>query len=123
MDELAQKIARKVVEDTRYFTAIIGLIGVVVGSLLTILGNIVMHCLKQRAEAKRDKPRKDLLRQMLEDQRFADRWRRLETLSHVIGADEDTTKRLLLEIGARGSEDRQELWGLQRYHPFKGPAE
>lgn len=110
-------------EDTQYFTAIFGLIGVVIGALLTILGNIVLHVLKQRAEAKRDKPGKDLLREMLEDGRFPERWRKLETLSHVVGADKDTTKRLLLEIGARGSEDGQELWGLQKYHPFKGPAE
>jgi len=38
---------------------------------------------------------------------------------HVIGADEATTKRLLLEIGARGSEDGQDLWGLLERNPFK----
>jgi len=123
MDDLAQQIARKVVEETGYFTAIVGLIGVIVGACLTILGNIVMHWLKQKAEAKRDEPQKTLLREMLEDQRFSGRWRKLETLVHVIGADEETTKRLLLEIGARGSEDKQDLWGLQKYHPFKGPSE
>lgn len=37
---------------------------------------------------------------------------------HVIGADESTTKQLLLEIGARGSEDKQELWGMIKHHPF-----
>ena len=31
-------------------------------------------------------------------------WRKLETLMRVIGSDDTTTKRLLLEIGARGSE-------------------
>jgi len=123
MDDLAQQIARRVVEDTKYFTAIVGLIGVVVGALLTILGNIVTHCLKQRAEAKRDEPRKNLLREMLEDRYYSDRWRKLETLMHVIGADEETTKRLLLEIGARGSEDKQDLWGLRKYHPFKGQSD
>jgi hypothetical protein len=36
---------------------------------------------------------------------------------HMIGADKETTKRLLLEIGARGTEDQQELWCLIEYHP------
>lgn len=57
--------------------------------------------------------------EMLEDNRFPDRWRKLDTLMHVIGANEETTKRLLLEIGARGSEDKQEHWGLIKYHPFQ----
>jgi len=39
---------------------------------------------------------------------------------HVIGADEETTKRLLLEIDARASEDGQALWGFKKHHPFKG---
>lgn len=38
---------------------------------------------------------------------------------HVIGANEETTKRLLIELGARGSEDGNELWGLIKYHPFE----
>jgi hypothetical protein len=102
-----------------YVTAVIGLIGVVIGSVLTVLGNVVMQCLKERSLAKKDKPRKKLLMEMLEDNRFADHWRKLDTLMHVIGANEETTKRLLLEIGARGSEDKQELWGLIKYHPFE----
>lgn len=45
-------------------------------------------------------------------------WRKLETLKHVIGADEETTKRLLLEVGARASEDGQPLWGLIERNPL-----
>ncbi len=119
MDNLAQEIATKVVEDTKYFTAIIGLIGVIVGSVLTIIGNIVLHVLKEKSKDKKDKPRKELLKELLEDQRFPERWRKLDTLMHVIGADEETTKRLLLELGARGSEDKQGLWGLKKFHPFE----
>lgn len=101
-----------------YDTAVIGLIGVIVGAVITVAGNVALHCLKQRAQAKRDAPRRKLLTQMLEDERFPQHWRKLETLMHVIGSDETTTKRLLLEIGARGSEDGRELWGLLKYHPF-----
>jgi len=121
MDETATAIARKVVEDTQYFTAIIGLIGVVIGSLLTILGNIVLHCLRERANSRKDAPRKKLLIKMLEDDSppHPDRWRKFDTLMHVIGADEETAKRLLLEVGARASEDGQPKWGLLKYHPLK----
>ena len=121
MDETAMAIARKVVEDTQYFTAIVGLIGVVIGSILTILGRIALHCLRARASAKKDAPRKRLLVQMLEDDAppHPDRWRILETLMHVIGADEETAKRLLLEVGARASEDGEPKWGLLKYHPLK----
>ena len=99
-------------------TAWIGLIGAVIGSVLTILGNVVMQCLKERSMARKDRPRKKLLEEMLNDKRFPEHWRKLNTLVHVIGANEETTKRLLLEIGARGSEDQQDLWGLVKYHPF-----
>jgi len=118
MQDLAQQIADKLVHEAGYFSAILGLVGVILGSLLTIVGNLVAYCLKQRAETKRNEPRRRLLRQMLEDNRFTEHWRKLDTLMHVIGADEATTKRLLLEIGARGSEDGQDLWGLIKYHPF-----
>jgi len=118
MEDLARSIAAKVVEDTKYFTAIIGLVGVIVGSVLTIVGNVVIHFLGERSEAKKDKPRKELLLTMLEDRRFRNRWRKLDRLMHVIGADDETTKRLLLEVGARSSEDKQDLWGLVKYHPL-----
>jgi len=118
MDAFIQQIVSQCA-GTGHFTAIIGLIGVIIGSVISAVGTIVAHCLKERARAKRDEPRKRLLIQMLEDERFHDRWRKLDTLMHVIGCDEATTKRLLLEIGARGSENRQEVWGLIKYHPFE----
>lgn len=45
-------------------------------------------------------------------------WRNLSTLSHVIGADEETTKRLLLEVGARASEDGKDLWAMKSRAPL-----
>ena len=105
--------------NNEHFAAWMVLTGAVVGSLLTLLGNVVMQCLKERSLAKKDKARKELLRTMLEDNRFADHWRKLDTLMHVIGANAETTKRLIIDLGARGSEDGQELWGLIKYHPFE----
>ena len=45
-------------------------------------------------------------------------WRKLDTLMHVIGADEEKAKRLLLELGARASEDGQSLWALKSRAPL-----
>ena len=72
--------------------------------------------LKNRRPDKLDDGRKKVLRQMLEDQRF--QWREIATLAHVTGADFDTTKRLLLEIDARASENGNDVWGLISRHPF-----
>ncbi|HYG30652.1 MAG TPA: hypothetical protein VD887_10615 [Allosphingosinicella sp.] len=88
----------------------------VLGSLGTTYLNAVLSKLKPDLVAD---ARKKLLVSMLEDERF--RWRRLERLSHVIGANEEVTKTLLLEVGARASEDGQNLWCLVSRHPFGGP--
>ena len=63
--------------------------------------------------------RKNLLLAMLESEKHS--WRNLETLQHVIGSDTATTKQLLLEVGARASEDGKNLWGLLKYHPLPTP--
>jgi hypothetical protein len=44
--------------------------------------------------------------------------RQLETLMHVIGANEDKTKALLLEVGARALEDGKPLWGPKSRNPL-----
>jgi hypothetical protein len=98
---------------------LIPLVSVVVGGFLTIAGNAATTYFKERVIAKKDNPRKALLLKMLEDERFPKRWRNLDTLMHVIGANKETTVRLLIELGARGSEDKQDLWGLIKYHPFE----
>lgn len=120
MDEKqVHDIAQQVFHDTTFYIALISLLAVVIGSALTTLGNYLNQKAVERAETKRDAPRRKMLRQMLEDGRFADHWRKLDTLMHVIGTDEGSTTRLLLEIDARGSEDGQRLWGLLKYHPLK----
>ena len=45
-------------------------------------------------------------------------WRNLETLKRVIGADGDTTIRLLLDVGARGSQKGNVVWGLIARNPL-----
>ena len=120
MDEanLAKEISEKVVSDTQFWIALIGIIGGVVGAGLTLLGNILFHWFKERDQRKFEKQRVDILKEMLDDERFPEKWRRLSTLSAVIGASEEETKRLLIKAEARGSEKADGKWGLIKNHPF-----
>jgi thymidine phosphorylase len=96
--------------------ALIGVAGAVVGSLATLAGNFLIHWLEEQSQAKKEQPARELLEEMLNHKMHT--WRKLETLMHVIGADEETTKRLLLELGARASEDGQPLWALKSRAPL-----
>lgn len=116
--ELATKVAHQVVTDTKFWIALIGIVGGIAGALLTLAGNVLLHWLKNRSQRKLDEKRKNLLRKMLDDERFPDKWRNLSTLSAVVGANEEETKRLLIEVKARGSEKNDGKWGLIKNHPF-----
>jgi hypothetical protein len=96
--------------------AAVGLIGAVIGSIATVVSSVAVDWYRRRAERVREQPMRRLLLQMLSDTRF--RWRNLDTLMHVIGADEPTTIRLLLELGARASEDGNRTWGLVSRNPL-----
>lgn len=96
--------------------ALIGLGGALIGSLSTLAGQCLTHHLRQSFEKKRDAPRRTLLKSMLQANPNA--WRKLDTLAHVIGADHETTKRLLLDIGARASEDGKDIWALISNKPL-----
>ena len=58
-----------------------------------------------------DDKRMQRLKAMLSNPRYE--FRTLPQLSASIGADDPTTKRLLLEIGARPSETDADLWTLK----------
>lgn len=96
--------------------ALIGVLGAVIGSVATVAASVASQCFQAREAARREKPRKDLLREMLNNPKY--QWRELGTLMHVIGADEETTKRLLLELGARASEDGKPVWSLVSRNPL-----
>ena len=98
--------------------AVVGLIGVVAGALITAGGTLVRDYIQDRHRRELDRGRKEILLKMLRDERPPGKWRNIETLSRVVGADEEITKRLLIEVGARGSEKDDGLWGLIEYHPF-----
>jgi hypothetical protein len=108
---LAQEIASKVIRDVQFWSAIIGLIGVVIGALITISGNLLLHWYQQRRGSAIDLARKKLLRDMLNNQEFKE-GRSLETLSKVTGSSHEECRRLLIELGARGFTltDGREGW-------------
>jgi len=120
MDEtqFATTIAEKVVSDTKFWIAMVGLIGAIVGSLLTLGGNLLLHWLRTKPQKELDKQRIAILKEMLDDNRFPEKWRNLTTMSAVIGTDEAETKRLLIKAKARGSEKTDGKWGLIKNHPF-----
>jgi hypothetical protein len=96
--------------------ALIGVAGAIVGSIATVMGNLVIHFFKEWKDNKKDVPAKSLLLEMLSDEQY--KWRSLETLMHVIGSNETKTKALLLELGARASEDGKSLWALKSRVPL-----
>jgi hypothetical protein len=96
--------------------ALIGIAGAVIGSIATVIGSVVKHCLQERSAKNKEKPARDLLIEMLNHESYT--WRELNTLMHVIGCDAEKTKQLLLEIGARASEDGQQLWALKSRAPL-----
>lgn len=92
-------------------------LGTLIGALGSFAGTWLTDWLRNRRKDRLDAARKKLLRIMLEDRRF--QWRNLSTLMRVIGADEPTTLRLLLEIDARGSQNAgSEEWGLISRNPL-----
>lgn len=102
---------------TEIIIALFGFLGVLVGALVGVLGQFLNYWLKDRPKRKADDARKELLLRMLNHKEHT--WRSFDRLMHVIGSDEENTKRLLLEIGARASEDGQNLWGLTSRNPFQ----
>lgn len=109
-------IATKVVSDTKFWIALVGVIGAIVGSALTIVGNFVIEWFRNRKQKAIDDARRRILKEMLQDEAFE--WRDLSTLSAVVGCDEQQTKTHLIAIGARGSEKSDDKWGLITRHPL-----
>lgn len=95
----------------------IGFSGAIVGALASLSGIWLKHWLDNSQRSKLEDQRKSLLTQMLSIQE--EPWRDLDALSKVIGASPEETKRLLFEIGARGSETKNDVWALMRHKPLR----
>lgn len=96
----------------------LGIVGVAVGGIGQFFIDRFRHERETRAQRELDDRRKELLKDALETPPPGSEWRKLQTLSRIIGADYETTTRLLIEIGARGSEKENEVWALRSKKPL-----
>lgn len=96
------------------------LLGSITGVIGTLAGVWLTHHLTTNEKRKIDEARKAILKKMLKDMPEGTEWRELSTLSSVIGADRDETTRLLIAVGARGSEAGNDVWALICNKPLGG---
>ncbi len=101
------------------WTAIIGLVGVIVGAIIGGALNIFLYHLQEKKQDNNDKARKKLLKIMLDNKSFVD-GRSLETLSKVTGTEPEHCRRLLIELEARGftMNDDREGWTYIKNRPL-----
>lgn len=97
-----------------------GILGVVVGGVLQFASARLNHWWNTKQERDYDAKLKDLLRQSLEAMPVGVEWRKLTTLCGIIGAPPEKTTRLLIELGARGSETEAGVWALAEKKPLRG---
>ncbi len=94
--------------------------GIVLGAAIGLaggaLGSAAQHVLARRQQDREEAPARALLIKLLSHPVYD--WRSIETLSNVVGLDVAATRRLLLQLGARGSERDGDLWGLVSKHPL-----
>jgi len=99
-------------------------VGAAVGGAVSIAAGLLTTYFAPRwLEGRRDKrenaPRRRLLLDLLEDERWRD-GRSLERLAFVTGTSEERCRQLLVEIKARGVTlaDGREGWALIKYKPL-----
>jgi hypothetical protein len=100
-----------------------GIIGGIVGGVLGVFGTLVSSYygprkLEEWRANLQNRPRLELLGQLLNDQRFPD-GRYLSTLCVYTGATEQDCRGLLIQMGARGIKLKDgEGWVLVKNKPF-----
>lgn len=97
---------------------LLGIIGVAVGGFGQLVIDQRRHERETKPQQDLDNKRKELLKTALENPPPGTEWRKLQTLSRIIGANYETTTRLLIELGARGSETENEVWALRSKKPL-----
>ncbi|GAB6263213.1 hypothetical protein L4174_011325 [Photobacterium sp. CCB-ST2H9] len=103
-------IASQVVSNTKFWIALVGVVGAIIGSIVAILGNMSLEWYKNRDQRKIDQARQLTLQTILEQSESG--WCDLSALAAVIGCNEEQTKTHLIQIHARGSEHFPGKWGL-----------
>ena len=93
------------------------LLGALIGALSSPVAAWATEYFKHPVTRKSDKLRRGRLKKIL--LLPAKKWRSIEYLSAAIGADEEKTKRLLIEIDARKSPTKdRDNWALVSRAPF-----
>lgn len=92
------------------------LLGAVVGGVATFATTWLNAHLERTKTDPADEAAKKLLLALLDRPKF--KWSSIDTLANVVGTDEAVVRRLLLEIGARGSMRDGKLWGLVSRNPL-----
>ena len=90
-------------------------LGAIGGAIASMGGIVLTDVMRAYRKAQADEPRRQLLTAMLSGSRS---WRPLSTLANVAGLTEAEAKRMLVEIGARGSGTNPNLWGLVSRNPL-----
>jgi hypothetical protein len=92
---------------------------VIIGGTVGVFGTWgttwLNHYFAQSKKNKSEESAKKLLLSLLNGKW---RWRNIQVMANVVGTDEETVRRLLLEIGARGSMREPRLWGLVSRNPI-----
>ena len=102
------------------WAAIIGAGAAIIGGIVTIVGQGILDYIRAAPKRKLDGARKAYLKEML-DNPGPTGWRKMQTMSRVIGASEDETARLLIELKARGNEKDNNVWAYIKDKPIPKP--
>ena len=89
----------------------------IVGGTLAVAGQYVMYLIQNAAARRRDAKRRAVLKIMLANP-GPQGWRSINTMSNVIGASNDETARLLVELDARADEKGSGMWAYIRDKPL-----
>ena len=87
-----------------------------IGACATLSAQWLNYNLQNKRANSLAEKRRERLKRELEDKKYT--WRSIERLSAVIGADEETTVGLLIEIDARASQTNKKVWALESRAPY-----
>lgn len=94
---------------------------VILGGAVGVIGTWgttwLNHYYERSQKNESEESAKALLKELLEVPEY--KWRKIDTLANVVGTNQATVRRLLLEIGGRGSVKNGSLWGLISRNPIK----
>jgi hypothetical protein len=92
------------------------ILGAAVGIIGTLLTTLLQHHLQTKPAKSLAEKRRARLMELLTAEGY--QWRTMATLSAAIGASEEATAELLLQLDARTSDTDRKIWGLISRNPI-----